>query len=51
MPRQIYKQRRGYRRNKEYIREKKTKRGEFQELRKIIFNLSVFLATILRWLV
>ena len=35
----------------EYIREKKVKSGVFMESRKIIFNLSVFLAIILSWLV
>ena len=39
------------RRKREDIREKKVKSGEFKESRKIISNLSVFLALILRWLV
>jgi len=38
-------------RDKEHIREKKVKSGEFQETRKIRANLSLFLAPILRWLV
>jgi len=40
-----------YSSKREYIREKKAKSGEFKELRKIFFNLSVFLAPILKWLV
>jgi len=38
-------------REKEHIREKKVKSGEFQETRKIKALLSLFLAPILRWLV
>jgi len=39
---QIYKRIRGFRRKRKIFNEKKTKRSNFQELRKITFNLSVF---------
>ncbi len=51
MPWQIYKGIRGFRRERENIREKEVKSSDFQEPRKITSNLSVFLAPILSWLV
>jgi len=47
----VYKIIGGYGSKEEYIREKKINNGDFKESQKIISNLSVFLAVILRWLV